>query len=487
MGLPHPTPPRATPPSAQELSDTVTPSSPISSLLTPPISSVLTPPSALDPDASRLDRLMTDFLRESEEQKHLPALGDVVGGVYRILGELGRGAMGVVLLGFDLQLQRKVAIKLVNSAGRGPEVRQRFVQEARAMALVNHPNVLHIHAFGEHAGVPYFVMEFVEGQTADDWLFENGGLPDLDLALGILSDICEGVSAIHAAGAVHRDLKPSNVLLDNQLRARVADLGLAAPYLDGGVVKEIAGTPAYMAPEVAFDGEQPASPLSDVYALGCMAYEFLTGMLPFDSETALGLMVQHATAQPPPPSTRKPGLPTAFDDVILKALAKKPEDRTASADLFRRSLKEARAASVEPVRILVAEDDADFRDLLALKLGMEFPDADILCVDNGRALVDAFAEKRASVVMIDLQMPILDGVAVTALLRARPDAENVPIIVMTASGGPQEWKLLASRGADRFLVKPLNLDDVINTLRSAVRERASSPPPLAPSRPSGVA
>jgi DNA-binding response OmpR family regulator len=124
----------------------------------------------------------------------------------------------------------------------------------------------------------------------------------------------------------------------------------------------------------------------------------------------------------------------------------------------------------------VAEDDPDFRDLLALKLGMEFPDADIVCVDNGGDLVAAFDQKVASVVMIDLQMPILDGVAVTALLRSRPEAQNVPIIVMTASGGPQDWKLLSSMGADRFLVKPVNLDDVVATLRNAVRERSSSPP-----------
>jgi DNA-binding response OmpR family regulator len=176
------------------------------------------------------------------------------------------------------------------------------------------------------------------------------------------------------------------------------------------------------------------------------------------------------------PSQRRPGLPLAFDDVLLKALRKRPQDRFASADLFRRALKEARASSVEPVRILVAEDDPDFRDLLALKLGMEFPDADIVCVGNGGDLVDAFDQKPASVVMIDLRMPILDGVAVTTLLRSRPDAKNVPIIVMTASGGPQEWKLLSSLGADRFLVKPVNLNDVVATLRSAMRERASSPP-----------
>ena len=426
--------------------------------------------------SSHLDRLVDDFLKETAHGRELPAIGDVVGGVYRILGELGRGAMGVVLLGFDLQLHRKVAIKFVSSATFDEDLRHGFVREARAMALVSHPNVLAIHSYGEHGQVPYFVMELVEGQTVEGWLARSDRSTNLDEALAILNDVCEGVSSIHAAGTVHCDLKPSNVLLDSRLRVRVADLGLAAPYMDGGVTKVIAGTPEYMAPELSFGGDMPASPASDVYALGCMAYELLTGTLPFDAPSSLAIMVKHATEQPERPSRRRPGLPVAFDEVLLNALKKDPQERTASADLFRRSLKEARAASVEPVRILVAEDDADFRDLLALKLGMEFPDADIACVDNGRALVDAFLEKPASVVMIDLQMPVLDGVAVTALLRSRPEAKSVPIIVLTASGGPQEWKLLSSLGADRFLVKPVNLDDVVTTLRNAVRERSSNPP-----------
>ena len=428
------------------------------------------------PDESQLSRLVDEFLRDTDDALRLPAIGDVVGGVYRILGELGRGAMGVVLEAFDLQLHRKVAIKFVNSASFDEDSRAHFIQEARAMALVTPPNVLAIHSFGEHGSIPYFVMELVDGQTVDSWLSRSDGRADLDEALAILNDVCQGVSAIHAAGTVHCDLKPSNVLLDHELRVRVADLGLAAPYVAGGVTKVIAGTPEYMAPELAFESNLPASKSSDIYALGCMAYEMLTGNLPFEGQTALAIMVQHLTEVPVLPSQRRPGLPLAFDDVLLKALEKRPQDRFASADLFRRALKEARASSVEPVRILVAEDDPDFRDLLALKLSMEFPDADIVCVENGRDLVDAFDQATASVVMIDLQMPILDGVAVTALLRSRPEAQNVPIIVMTASGGPQEWKLLSSLGADRFLVKPVNLDDVMATLRSAVRERSSSIP-----------
>jgi len=428
------------------------------------------------PQASELTHLLDQFLRDTDDGRRLPAIGDVVGGVYRILGELGRGSMGVVLEAFDLQLHRKVAIKFINSASFDEDSRQHFVQEARAMALVNHPNVLSIHSFGEHGSIPYFVMEYVDGQSVDSWLHRSDGQAVLDEVLAILNDVCQGVSAIHAAGTVHCDLKPSNVLLDQQLRVRVADLGLAAPYVDGNVTKVIAGTPEYMAPELAFESDLPASKSSDIYALGCMAYEMLTGSLPFDGRSALAIMVRHATEEPELPSKRRPGLPVAFDDVLMKALSKRPQDRFASADLFRRALKEARASSVEPVRILVAEDDPDFRDLLALKLSMEFPDADIVCVENGGALVAAFDDKVPSVVMIDLQMPVLDGVAVTALLRSRTEAQNVPIIVMTASGGPQEWKLLSSLGADRFLVKPVNLDDVVATLRSAVRERASSPP-----------
>jgi len=426
--------------------------------------------------------LLDDFLNDGDDRLRLPGIGDVVGGTYRVLGELGRGAMGVVLEAFDLQLHRKVAIKFVNSASFDQESRQHFIREARAMALVNHPNVLAIHSFGEHDSIPYFVMELVNGQTVETWLERSDGNVVLDEALSILNDVCLGVSAIHAAGTVHCDLKPSNVLMDEELRVRVADLGLAAPYVDGGVTKVIAGTPEYMAPELAFENDLPASKSSDIYALGCMAYEMFTGNVPFDGRSALAVMVRHATEEPVPPSRLRPGLPQAFDEVLLTALQKKPQHRYASVDLFRRALKEARASSIEPVRILVAEDDPDFRDLLALKLSMEFPDADIVCVGNGGALVTAFEQKPASVVMIDLQMPILDGVAVTALLRSRPEAQNVPIIVMTASGGPQEWKLLSSLGADRFLVKPVNLDDVIATLRSAVRERCSTPPapPAAP-------
>ncbi len=130
-------------------------------------------PSANSPQESQLARLVDEFLRDPGDAPRLPAIGDVVGGVYRILGELGRGAMGVVLEAFDLQLHRKVAIKFVHSASFDQDSRAHFIREARAMALVNHPNVLAIHSFGEHGSVPYFVMELVEA-------FQHSGIRSLE-------------------------------------------------------------------------------------------------------------------------------------------------------------------------------------------------------------------------------------------------------------------------------------------------------------------
>ena len=413
-----------------------------------------------------------------------PTVGAALSEAYSIESELGGGAMGVVFQAFDRALERRVAIKLIRSTLQSADFRARFMLEARAMALVSHPNVVTIHALGEHEGNPYMVMELVEGQTLENWLFQQSPLPDLDLALRILNEVCLGVSAIHAAGTLHRDLKPSNVLLDHQLRARVCDLGLAVQFRDGALIKELVGTPGYIAPEIQFDvhADGGATPQSDLYSLGCMAFELLTGRPPYEANDELALAVLHATAAVPVASDFRRDLPRAFDQVLAQALAKDPKQRMQSVELFRRALIEARSDSLEPVRILVAEDDQDFRDLLQLVLAREFPGADVECVADGRQAIAAFDRKPASVMVLDLQMPELDGMAVTALLRARPQALQVPIIVLSASGGSKEWQLLSSLGADRFLVKPVNLDDVISTIRRVTRERTSrsAPPPVRP-------
>jgi eukaryotic-like serine/threonine-protein kinase len=414
----------------------------------------------------------------------LPAEGDLIGGMYRVEGELGSGAMGVVLLAVDQRLKRKVAIKLIQSSLFAKHFHDRFLQEARAMAEVTHPNVLVIHAFGEHHSSPYFVTEFVAGTTLDRVIAECRHAVDLDLALRILDEICLGVAALHAAGIVHRDLKPANILLDGEFRVRVADLGLAQKYVTAKAIKELVGTLGYIAPELTLDtgARVAASPQSDLYSLGCIAYELLTGQPPFDSNSDDGLIRLHASANVIRPSFVRGDLPHALDAVLLRALAKDPAIRTPSVEQFRLELIAARSKSAEPTRILVAEDEDDFRELLEIKLRAEFPDAEVEAVPDGQAALSAFERKPASVVILDLQMPLVDGIAATVMLRSRPASLNVPIVVLTASGGPSEWKLLSSLGADRFLVKPVDLDDLVAIVRRIVKEKKrSSSPPATPS------
>jgi eukaryotic-like serine/threonine-protein kinase len=415
-----------------------------------------------------------------------PPAGTLIDGHYRLIRPLGRGGMGVVLLARDEVLDRDVALKLIRAGGSDSDLRDRFLTEARAMARVNHPNVLQIHAFGHHEGTPYLVMEFVEGQTVGAWLraaTRSGGLPDIEASLRILEAICLGTQAIHDAKTVHGDLKPSNVLLDADLRVRVADLGLAQldRDLQSSGRREIAGTMSYMAPEIALERTVAPELLAraDVYSLGCIAYELLTGQVPLRGPTALATLLDHAVTTPVPPSSQRPEIDPALDEIVLRALAKDPAARTSSAEAFRRELVAARSSTREPVRILVAEDDPDFRELLELLLRNEFPQAEIETVEDGAQALAAFDARPHSVVIIDLRMPNVDGLQLTILLRARATASRVPIIVLTASGGADEWRKLSAMGADGFLVKPVNLEDVVTLVRRALGDRARSTPPPA--------
>jgi serine/threonine-protein kinase len=410
----------------------------------------------------------------------IPSPGTVVGECYRVLGTLGTGAMGMVLLAHDERLDRRVAIKLIRPDLAWADFHERFLAEARAMARVNHPNVLHIHAFGEHEGMPYFVMELVEGRTLEEWLAMHGGRPDVAAAFRILDELCQGVAAIHAAETVHRDLKPSNVLLDVDLHPRVADLGLAVLYR-GPSKPEIVGTPAYMAPEIAenLDVDAALRPRADIYSLGCIAYELFTGKRPTEGEQAVARILRRPTGPVAPPSSVRTELPASLDEVLARALAADPSERTPTVDALRRALHGVQEGSSEPDRILVAEDDEDFRLVLGAVLGKEFPDAEIELVADGRSALDAFERKRPAVVLLDLDIPTLDGIELTAILRARESSATMPIIVLTGSGGPDEWKRLSALGADRFLVKPVPLDDVVATVRRALRERAAAPTSVA--------
>lgn len=411
--------------------------------------------------------------------------GAMVDGIYRIVRPLGAGGMGVVTLAHDERLDRLVAIKFIRpELFKNQGLRELFEIEARAMARVTHANVLTVHSFGEHDGVPYFVMEYVEGPTVDDWLgrrVARGAPPDVDEAVRLLDQICLGVEAIHLASTVHRDLKPSNLLMsgeivDEHLRVAVSDLGVARIMEDAGDGRGascVVGSAQYMAPEAALgnDTNPELATRRDIYALGCIAFELLTGRPPFIAPNDIGLMSKHLLEPPPAATSIRPDLPPGYDDVLMRALDKDPLKRPASAAELRRLLLEVHERDHDPKSILVADDDDDWRELVHHALTARFPDARIDLVRDGKEAIEKFDEHPYCVVLLDLEMPAVDGIELTARLRARHESQATPLIVMTAAGGPGEWRRLSQLGADGFLVKPIDPEDIALLIRRTLKTR----------------
>ncbi|MFP2962883.1 protein kinase domain-containing protein [Myxococcus sp. 1LA] len=267
-------------------------------------------------------------------------------GSFRLVRRLGRGGMGSVYLGEHVSIGSRVAVKVLHAhLTMYPELVQRFHAEARAVNLIGHENIVSIFDMDAAPPRPYLIMELLDGSPLSAWV----GTP---LAAGavvtVLSQVCDALQAAHARGIVHRDLKPDNIFLVRRKRGapfvKVLDFGIAKladaqmPQTHAGI---IVGTPEYMAPEQSLgrgvDGR------ADLYALGVIAYQLLTGRLPFTDEGLTAQLVAHQLRPPPPPSSVYPAVSAALEHVILRALAKKPEDRYPSIAAFRDALQVALA------------------------------------------------------------------------------------------------------------------------------------------------
>jgi eukaryotic-like serine/threonine-protein kinase len=273
-----------------------------------------------------------------------PLIGHLIDGKYELVAKLGEGGMSVVYRARRSHIGDDVAVKiLLGKFVKDEAALARFRREARAAAMLRHPNVITIHDFGEtsdeHAPA-YIVMEFVRGTPLRDLLKSEGRFP-VERAVRLMRGICAGVSAAHRQGVVHRDLKPENILVvapedDFELESvRVVDFGLAKLLADAGAGPSgtVVGTPYYMSPEQGMG--EPLDTRSDVYSLGAMFYEMLAGARPFDAETVSGVINRHLY-EPPPPLPASLGIPRRISSAIMQALAKDPDDRPQSAgDLAR--------------------------------------------------------------------------------------------------------------------------------------------------------
>ena len=260
-------------------------------------------------------------------------IGRVFDARYRILRRLGTGGMAAVYLAEDAELGRRVAIKILddrhaNDAG----VLERFRREAQNAASLSHPNIVAIYDRGETEGSSYIAMEYLEGLTLKDLIVREGP-PPIPLAIDYARQILAAVGFAHRNGIVHRDIKPHNVLVGEDGRCKVTDFGIArSGASEMTEVGSIVGTAQYLSPEQARGG--PISPASDLYSVGVVLYELLTGTVPFAGEQPLEIAMKHLSGVPAPPSTHRRGIPRELDSIVLRALAKTPAERYRSAEAF---------------------------------------------------------------------------------------------------------------------------------------------------------
>jgi beta-lactam-binding protein with PASTA domain len=258
-------------------------------------------------------------------------IGSVLGGRYRLVELLGQGGMATIYRARDAQLDRDVAVKLLRPEfGQDPDFLARFRDEAKAAASLSHPNIVAVFDFGEEMSDPYIVMELIDGQDLSSILRENGALPPRQAAR-VSAEVAKALQAAHVRGIVHRDVKPSNILVGRDGRVKVADFGIARALDDSQLTLPgvTMGSVHYFSPEQA-RGE-PATQASDIYSLGIVLYESLTGQRPFSGDGAAAVALARLTTTPPRPSAIRPGVPAALDQVVQRAMALDPAARYASA------------------------------------------------------------------------------------------------------------------------------------------------------------
>jgi len=274
--------------------------------------------------------------------------GQVIHGKFEILDEIGHGGMGVVYRARQISLDRIVALKMLSAnLVEDKEFRERFRQEAKIIARLTHPNIIHVYDIydvEEKDGWFCIVMEFLEGRSLREVLRESGRLP-VERAIGVAEQMATGLAYAHSEGIIHRDVKPDNIMMLRNDQVKIMDFGIAQ--LRGSTIQTQTGvsmgTPQFMSPEQAAGKTVDAR--SDLYSLSVVIYAMVTGQLPFSGDSPVMIALKHIQEPPPRPSQINPAIPPALDLIILKGMAKRPEDRYQSADEFRKALSRFGAAT----------------------------------------------------------------------------------------------------------------------------------------------
>ena len=266
---------------------------------------------------------------------------DIIDGKYRVIREVGSGGMAHVYRAINMSSRKVVAVKMLKEEYLDDqEFLRRFEREAKASLALSHENIVRAYGVGDDNGVPYIVLEYVEGKTLKDLIRESpGGHLSVQQSIGICSQILDALSYAHTHGIIHRDVKPQNVIVTNRGKAKLADFGIAREVTASTVTftgKNVVGSVHYISPEQAKG--QPATAESDIYSAGISLYEMLTGTVPFIGDTTVATALMHLSEKPVPPQELNPAVPPALNDIVLRAIEKEPDMRYSSAKLMRSDL-----------------------------------------------------------------------------------------------------------------------------------------------------
>jgi len=412
------------------------------------------------------------------EENRIFATGELLDGVYEIVQLLGRGGMGQVFEAHDHLLSRRVAIKAAWPNPLSPPLRN----EARALAAFQHPSLVSVHTLGEHRGIDYLVMERVYGVSLTQHAstrWSGGQVFSPAEVVQIILPAAEGLSVVHRAGLVHRDIKPDNIMLTPVHRVVLMDFGLVLPEFDVNGQQRVAGSPPYMAPEALLNTAAPGSGhLVDIFGLGVLAYELLTGQRPYAGMTIREVIAAHERGQPTPLAEARPDCPLALCQVVHEMLSPNPQLRVQSAEAAAwqmRSLNDKRSqtdpavgSQAKPLSVLIVDDDVDLAKILTFYVRQIVGKADIRVAHDGEEAVRAVMKEEPDVMLLDLHMPRMNGVEVCMQLKGEGLAQSCSIISVSAGAQEHDVQLLHQLGIHHFLEKGSNLRERLATLFAEV-------------------
>jgi CheY-like chemotaxis protein len=380
------------------------------------------------------------------------AVGELVAGTYEIVGVLGAGAMGTVYEAHDRALNRRVALKVAPSPDPGFSLRK----EAQALAAIRHPSMVAVHALARHRGVECLVMELIRGTTLHDHIHKQlrTGKPfTIAEVLDTLLGIADGLAAVHASGISHRDIKPANIMLAPGNRTVLMDFALFTPELDAG-----------------------AGHLVDLYALGVIAYELLSGHPPDRGANALETPGMQARSPIAEIAAERSDVPAGLSRLVYELLAKAPADRPQGIDDVLGRLRALRSR-LERGRVrgrftvLIVDDDRDFAETMRAIVRAAVPDVDVSVARDGEAALASMAKRVPTVMLLDLNMPRMNGLELCMALRGTGLAAECEIISVNGAVTSKDRELLMRLGVRQSLTKTPSLSRTIVELVKTSRRR----------------